>query len=221
MNRQTKQLWKENNELEKQIAPENAAVLTDMVVYLRTANISLYRQEQIRQDVTQMLLDAQLRGESAADVIGGDYQAFCDSVLAEVPQRSLKTRALSSAGDACLYVGILATIWFCVQLAGGLTGQTAWPLLMVTAGELAGMLLILCLSVGVVFYVCKTAFRTGNTETWKVWAVLTVFLVLVLAAYAFWRTPLFQMHAYAVAGAVLGLFLLHVVLRGLAGREGD
>lgn len=221
MNRQTKQLWKENNELEKQIVPENAAVLTDMVVYLRTANISLYRQEQIRRDVTQMLLDAQMRGESAAEVFGGDYQAFCDSVLAEVPHRSLKMRALSGTGDVCLYAGILSAIWLCTKLAGCLTGQTVWPLLMVTAGELAGMLLILCLSVGVVLYVCKTAFRTGSAKTWEVWAVLTALLALVVAACVFWRAPLVRVHAYAAVGVVLGLFLLHVVLQRLAGREGD
>lgn len=221
MNRQTKRLWKENNELEKQILPENDAVLTDMVVYLRAANISLYRQEQIRRDVTQMLLDAQMRGESAAGVIGGDYQAFCDSVLAEVPHRSWKMRALSGAGDACLYVGVLAAIWLCTKLAGCLTGQTVWPLLTVMAGDLAGMLLILCVSVGVVLYVCKTGFRTGSAETWKAWAALTVLLALALAACVFWRAPLVRVHVYAAVGVVLGLFLLHVVLRGLAGREGD
>ena len=46
MSRQTKLLLKENNRAEKRIQNDgNRAVLTDITVYLRSANISPYYQE--------------------------------------------------------------------------------------------------------------------------------------------------------------------------------
>lgn len=70
MSREAKALKKENNELEKQLSKETEDIQTDMVVYIRSANISELDQERVRRDITQMLIDGEARGESAADVIG-------------------------------------------------------------------------------------------------------------------------------------------------------
>lgn len=82
MNQRTKSLLQENNQTEKQLSDASQQVLTDIVVYLRTAPISMYRQEIVRRDITRMLLDGEARGDNASSVIGNDYQAFCDSVIA-------------------------------------------------------------------------------------------------------------------------------------------
>ena len=65
----TKQLMRENNAFERALSPEFNQVLTDMVVYLRSAPVSEYNQELVRRDIGRMFLDAQRRGDSPADVI--------------------------------------------------------------------------------------------------------------------------------------------------------
>ena len=45
MNKQTKELLKENNELEKTLDKETVDILTDIVVYIRGARISEYNQK--------------------------------------------------------------------------------------------------------------------------------------------------------------------------------
>lgn len=92
----TKQLMRENNAFERALSPEFNQVLTDMVVYLRSAPVSEYNQELVRRDIGRMFLDAQRRGDSPADVIGEDYRQFCDQVLAEVPRLTVRERVLDS-----------------------------------------------------------------------------------------------------------------------------
>ena len=45
MKKETKELLKKNNENEKNILEENDEIYTNMIVYLRGANISEYNQE--------------------------------------------------------------------------------------------------------------------------------------------------------------------------------
>ena len=103
----TKRLLRENNAFEKQLNPEFNAVLTDMVVYLRSAPVSEYNQELVRRDLGQMFLDAQRRGDSPADVIGEDYRQFCDQVLgvqehpADVPALLLFGGHQQNNADQC------------------------------------------------------------------------------------------------------------------------
>ena len=69
MRKQTKELLRENNELCRELSDEGNAVLTDMVVYLRGCDISMYDQERVRRDITQMLIDGERRGDPAGNVI--------------------------------------------------------------------------------------------------------------------------------------------------------
>ncbi|XOQ43919.1 MAG: hypothetical protein ACFWTN_05640 [Clostridium sp.] len=78
MNKQVKQLKRLNNKLEEQLNEKNREAYTDIICYLRVANISEYNQEIIRQDLLEMVLSAQERGENIQTVIGEDYRTFCD-----------------------------------------------------------------------------------------------------------------------------------------------
>ena len=105
MSKRAKQLLRENNELEEQIRDEAArAALTDMIVYIRSANISAYNQELVRRDIWQMIADGERRGESVEEIIGGDYKAFCDSVIAELPQLR-RAAALAAEGHTAFCGG--------------------------------------------------------------------------------------------------------------------
>ena len=62
MSRRVRKMLKENNELEQQLSDEGRKVLTDIVVYLRGVPVSMYEQEKVRRDITQMLIDGEKRG---------------------------------------------------------------------------------------------------------------------------------------------------------------
>ena len=57
MNKTTKQLLEENNRREKELSPDNQKVLTDIVAYLRGSSTPILQQEQVRRDITEMLLE--------------------------------------------------------------------------------------------------------------------------------------------------------------------
>ena len=77
MSKQVRQLLRENNEMEKLLSEDGRSVMTDIVVYLRCADISDIDQEQVRRDIMQMLIDGEARGMSPYEVIGEDYRVFC------------------------------------------------------------------------------------------------------------------------------------------------
>lgn len=77
MSKRTRLLLRENNALESELSrEEDREVLTDITVYLRTANISQYYQEKVRRDIWQMLVDGERRGETAREVLGEDHRRF-------------------------------------------------------------------------------------------------------------------------------------------------
>ena len=96
MSKRTKELLRANNALDAQLNKDNQQMMTNIVVYIRSANISEYEQELVRRDITHMLLDAQAEGRSAEEVIGDDAQAFCDEVIAALPPRPAGERALDA-----------------------------------------------------------------------------------------------------------------------------
>ena len=57
MNKTAKQLLEENNQREKELSPDNQKVLTDIVAYLRGSSTPILQQEQVRRDITEMLLE--------------------------------------------------------------------------------------------------------------------------------------------------------------------
>ena len=126
----TKQLMRENNAFERALSPEFNQVLTDMVVYLRSAPVSEYNQELVRRDIGRMFLDAQRRGDSPADVIGEDYRQFCDQVLAEVPRLTVRERVLDGLSTSLVCLGAWGVIWLVNRGVRGMFRRTA--------GRLAG-----------------------------------------------------------------------------------
>lgn len=212
MNRRTRKLLRENDRLERQLTKENARVLTDMVVYLRASNTTEYQQECVRRDITAMVLEGQARGLSVGEVIGGDYQAFCDAVLAEIPARPLRDRLLAEMGNGCLYVAVLLGIWLGFGALDWLLEGGGWPWVPVTAGNLAALAAILAASVGLVWYICKTSF---GEHPWMHRAAAVLLFLLAgaaLAAGVLLRQELFQVHALAAAGTVLALLAVHKII---------
>ena len=63
MNKKARKLNKENNRLDELIKEENQEIFTNMICYLRGSDLSDYNIEVVRNDLTEMVLSAQERGE--------------------------------------------------------------------------------------------------------------------------------------------------------------
>ena len=213
MNRRTKRLLAANNELEKELTPENNRAMTDIIVYLRAANITEYQQELVRRDITEMVLEGQRRGDAMEEVIGEDYKAFCDAVLAEVPERTARQRVLASVGNACLYVDILAVIWLAFGALGWLLGEGAWPWLSVTTGNLLALAAILGVSIGLVEYICKNSFEERPKKNRGIPVLLALLAAALAAGSVLLRgVVVFRLHFLLAVGLIAALYVIHRVM---------
>ena len=141
MSKRTKELLRANNALDAQLNKDNQQMMTNIVVYIRSANISEYEQELVRRDITHMLLDAQAEGRSAEEVIGDDAQAFCDEVIAALPPRPAGERALDALRTGLLAFVVLAVCW----LGAGVVEMIpsgSWPYFPITVGDVISQALI-------------------------------------------------------------------------------
>ena len=212
MNQRTKALLHENNRAETQLSPAAQQVLTDIVVYLRTAPISMYRQETVRRDITRMLLDGEARGDDAKAVIGDDYQAFCDSVIAELPPLSGRARVLTALRDVLPAAVVLLAIWLVGRLAEYAAGIAAWPALTVTVGDIIGGVLLLAVASAAVTMICRTAFSTRKRVSALLFVLLFAGLFAALCAGFFLKQPLLTVHFVTALIVPLLLFAVYKLL---------
>ena len=206
MNQRTKALLHENNQAETQLSPAAQQVLTDIVVNLRTASINMYRQETVRRDITRMLLDGEARGDDAKAVIGDDYQAFCDSVIAELPPLSGRARVLTALRDVLPAAVVLLAIWLVGRLAEYAAGVAVWPALTVTVGDVIGGVLLLAVASAAVTMICRTAFSTRKRVSALLFVLLFAGLFAALCAGFFLKQPLLTVHF--VTALIVPLLLL-------------
>lgn len=212
MSKRAKQLLKENNLLSKQLSAENAAILTDIVVYIRGTDISDYQQELVRRDITQMILEGECRGDSAQDVIGGDYRSFCDSVIAEIPRPSFGDKVFSIMGGICLSLAVLCTIWLFGNLLNIFFGKKYWPYLPVTAGEIIAAVFIIGAATGLFQLITRYSFDNAFLKGKKMFLIVFAVLFVNNCVVIFFRSVIFTVHAGAAAALIIALYLAYKVL---------
>ena len=210
MRKKTKLLLEENNRWEEGLSPQGRELLTDLVVYLRGSRVSTLEQEQVRRDITRMLLDAEARGEEAGTVIGPDPKAFCDSVIGALPPMPRWERLLCALRDVLLAAVVLTAIWLVFGTAEGLLGAGSWPELTLTLGQLLSGAGILLTAWGVVFWICRDAFAAGQRK--GVWAVLFLVIFALLCLGIFLRQPLAAVPLPGAAALLAALFLVYKLL---------
>lgn len=210
MRKRTKQLLEENNRAEKALNPEGQTLLTDVVVYLRSSRVSVWDQELVRRDITQMLLDAQVRGEDAQAVIGPDPKEFCDSVIQALPPMPRWERLLSALRDGLLAAAVLLTIWLAFGTVEGLLGVGSWPELTLTLGQLLSGVGILATAFGLVHWICRGSF-SEREKKWP-WVVLFFLFFVLLSLGILLRQPLMALPFPAAVGTVAALFLIYKLL---------
>ena len=109
MSRRTRALRDEIADINWQLNDESERALKTMDNYLRLKNIGALQRLSVLRDLTQMALEAQAQGRKLDEVVGCDHQAFCDAIIAELPQPTVRERRLRILRDG---VGGLALFWF-------------------------------------------------------------------------------------------------------------
>ena len=210
MNKLTRKLRDENNELEKQLSDETNDVLTDIVVYIRCANISEYDQERVRRDIYDMLLEGESRGQCVGDIIGDDYKAFCDSVLSEVPKLTPAQKTMTVISYAVMAVGIMLAIWTVFAPIRALAQGGAWYIVSVSTVDIIEGAAVILTSFYVVDYICKNSFKPR-----KALFFLGLAAIIVASILAFVLLPklvLLKMHIGISVLVLAALAAVYLVL---------
>lgn len=209
MKKETKELLKKNNENEKNILEENDEIYTNMIVYLRGANISEYNQEKVREDLIAMILDGQERGDDIQKVIGENYKEICDEIIAEIPKKTVKENvmyALMLTLDIVWIVGVISVIkTLIIMLAKNSKDMT----FVFSVGDLISWGMIVFVAYLVVYYICSTTFREKERETNKVlsfiiiWFICCIILCAIILPSLLIKETIFSVHI-GVAALIFG-----------------
>ena len=210
MNKTTKQLLEENNRRGEQLTPENQKILVDIVAYLRGSSASTYQQELVHRDILDMLQEGEARGQTAQQVIGEDYQTFCDEILAELPRRSARERTIYGLSVVSLSAAVLVVIWLGFSLFTAVIQGPFTLWLPVKLGQLLGGALIIAFSYGLVEYVCRTSFEDRSPTKVQVIGIF-VGMVLFFLICMLLRQTLFSLHAGIAAVLAVVLYLIYKV----------
>ena len=151
-----------NRQLDEKLTPASTAMLYQITHRICTAPISAYQQESIRHDVIEILQEAESRGASPEEAIGGDIAAFCDSVLAEVPPLTARERRLYALRDVLFVLDdvLFFELCFCIGLSRGIQN---WPMLPITLGIVLSSALLL-LSKGSFVLLSRILTHTSFTQ---------------------------------------------------------
>jgi len=225
MNKKTKELNRINNSLDKQVNAENKEIFTDMICYLLGANISGYHQELVRHDLTEMVLSAQQRGENIRAVIGEDYQAFCDDVIASLPPATRKQRIINFFDIVCWSLSILGAINIVISdetiamIHNLFSGNQLNYQISVSIGSVISFGIIIAAAIVIVEIIMKNAFQIGKkkkNDRLKVFLIGCGLMAVFLLVEWLGRATLFTVNIFIACAVVLALYIAHKVLSQLA-----
>ena len=220
MNQKTRELNRSNNALDKQINAENQEAFTNMICYLRAAKISPYHQELVRQDLTEMVLSAQQRGENIRSVIGTDYKAFCDDVISNLPPETRKQQVIDFFDTVCGCLSILGLINIIMSsdtihlIRNALIGKPLNFLISVSLGSVISAGIILPAAFVITTAILKNSFETKQVTRHRLKAFMIgagPMLLFLLIAW-FGQRTLFKINILIACGVVLAFYAAHKVL---------
>lgn len=84
-----------NNKLRGQLNPENEKYYSEIMVFIRTSNVSQHKAEELLLEILDHLLEAQKNGKTAKDVFGNDPVAYCKELVSTLPKPLLRTNLLT------------------------------------------------------------------------------------------------------------------------------
>lgn len=212
MNKLAKQLLKKNNSAEKAIYDENKEIYTNMIVYLRGSDLKDYNQEVVREDIIELIIDGQQRGDDIQKVMGDRYKEICDEIVEAMPIKTRKDKVmefLEMSLNALWILGILAII---KNLIIGLISEATGFNFTLTVGDIIAVFVIILIANAIVSYITKTAFDTKKDKKivsfLKTWLICTVILGAIILSSIFFRTIVAIIPLWLAAIIVLFIFII-------------
>lgn len=220
MNRRTKILKNESEQMAEKLSKDGRQILEDMVLYIRGVDISAYDQESVRRDITQMILDGEQRGESASSVIGEDYHVFCDSVLEEIPRLTAGHKVMLCIRDVCGAMSVLALLYggLYLALAAGYGDLNAVgpTYIEVTPGKLLQFVIIAAATwIARIYY--RDPYKNRYKEYVRIIVSAGIVILLSLCAATALKQTLFIMHAVFLVPIAIILLIIYKLLDARAG----
>lgn len=221
MNKRTKILRNESDQMAEKISKDGRQVMEDINLYIRGVDISPYDQERVRRDVTQMILEGEQRGESASYVIGEDYRAFCDSVLEEIPRLTMGQKVIICFRDLCGAMSVLAFLYggFYLALAAGYGNlkETGPAYIEVTMGKLLQYVIIAAAGTWIARIYYRDPYRNKYKEYIRIIVSIGIVILLSLCAKTALEQTLFIIHAALLVPIAIILLIIYKLLDVRAG----
>ena len=193
-------MLKKNNSREEAISDENQEIYTNMVVYLRGSDLTEYNQEVVREDLIELILDGQERGDDIQKVMGSNYKEICDDIIDAMPKMSGKEKIIDLVGTSLNMLWILGTINIIMNLIISLIDRNSELNFTLSIGDILAGIIIIIFSNGVVWYVTKTALNEQQINIkkkrslFKGWLSLVVVFATILFAGIYFDTVVLNIH---------------------------
>lgn len=219
MNRKTKKLNEQNNLLDEKINEENQRAFTDMICYLRGSDISEYDIELVRQDLTEMVLSAQDRGENIDAVIKDDYKKFCDEIIANIPPKTRLQKIFDYVDMCCQALAIVFTIYIITSrntiliIKNTIEGKSMNYNISISVGSVISGILIILLANIIVRVIMKDAFKKESK-----YGRLVVGIAVAVTAFVFmliaWlgKSTLFTVNIFLACAVTIILYVIHKII---------
>ncbi|AFM00027.1 uncharacterized membrane-bound protein conserved in bacteria [Desulfitobacterium dehalogenans ATCC 51507] len=212
MKKATKESLKKNNLREKEIFKENQEVYTNMIVYIRSSNMTEYNQEVVREDIINMILDGQQRGDTIQKIMGGNYKEVCDEIIAAMPRKTPKERIMDFVAIILSALWVLGVIALVENLITDLLAETKSFRFILTVGDSINAAIIVLAAIAIYYYVSKTAFKTMKEKRvisfLKLWLVSFVVIGLLVLCKVYFTTAVLEIPLTLAAILVLAIFLI-------------
>lgn len=217
MNKLTKKILKKNNNRSEAISEENDKIYTDMIVYLRSSNLTQYNQELVREDIIELILEGQQRGDNIQKVMGGRYKEICDEIIDIMPKKTTKDKVIEFIEMSFSVLWILGLIDVISNLINALVSKTREFNFIWTVGDIMTVIIIIILSNGIVQFITKTALdekgkKNKRVELIKAWIVLSLSFVAILLLKIYFDTVLVNIPLFIAIIIVLIIFITSKVV---------
>lgn len=223
MSSKLEELRKLNNELDEKINEENQPLFTDMICYIRSANISSLSQEMVRRDLSEMVLSAQSRGDNIADMIGGDFKEFCDEVIRNLSPRTAKEKWIDRFDIffSCMSIlGIISIVFsadFRKIIEDIIAKQPVNYNIGVSVGMITSIFVIMIAAVFIVDRITKNALKkeSGSNRSKRVivgGVMGAVIMAVFITIWKFGSKILFNVNIFLAIALFFGFFIAHKVL---------
>lgn len=212
MNKLAKELLKKNNIAEKAIFDENNEIYTNMIVYLRGSDLTDYNQEVVREDIIELIIDGQQRGDDIQKVMGGRYKEICDEIVKAMPIKTKKDKVMEFLEGFLNTLWILGVIAIIINLIISLISEATGFNIVLTIGDIVAVPAIILIANLIMWNITKTAFDTKKNKKivsfLKTWLICTAGFGTIILSSIFFRTIVVIIPLWLVAIIVLFIFVI-------------